>query len=138
MSIGNRVKEVRKHLSKKLGRKITQEVLGEELGIGRDAVSNIETGRVDASPAFINNLCNTYKIDRVWLETGDPNRNIDLAVEDIDSGYIDDLLEDIDNPFYDTIRAILKVYAGAKPADQDALKRFARSFLDETKKENQG
>jgi len=69
MTFGSRIKELRKRLSTK-EKRYTQEVLGNELGVGRDAISNIEIGRVEPSQAFINLVCATYGVDRVWLETG--------------------------------------------------------------------
>lgn len=69
MTFGQRIKDLRKRLSTK-EKKYTQEVLGNELGVGRDAISNIEIGRVEPSQAFINLVCKTYNVDRIWLETG--------------------------------------------------------------------
>lgn len=107
--------------------------------------------RIDLTPAYISKLknepnripsertiadiCKEFNVNPKWLREGKLPKYLPDADEE--TAYINDLLEDTDNPFYNTIRAILRVYAGAKPADQEALKRFAKSFLDETKKENQ-
>lgn len=71
VTFGERIKELRKLIGKNQNRKYTQDLMGKDLGIGRDAVSNIEIGRVEPSEAFIKLVCATYGVNRVWLETGE-------------------------------------------------------------------
>lgn len=60
-----RIKQVRKHFN------LTQSEFGEQLSVGRDAISSYELGRVTPTALFINHLCDTYNVNRSWLETGE-------------------------------------------------------------------
>lgn len=67
MSIGDRIKSFRQGLKPKM----TQTVFGERLGLSRDAVNNLENGRVEPSEATLRHICQTYGINYVWLKTGE-------------------------------------------------------------------
>lgn len=61
----NRIKEIRK------SQRFTQKQLGELLGVSRDAIANIENGRVEPSPLFIKGFCSEFNINKEWLLTGE-------------------------------------------------------------------
>lgn len=60
----NRIIAIRKQF------KLTQAEFGAKLGTSRDAISNIEQGRVDPSPMICKLLCREFNVNPVWLETG--------------------------------------------------------------------
>lgn len=60
----NRIKQVREVLN------LSQREFGENLGVSRDVISNIEYNRVQPKDLFINHMCDFYKINPEWLETG--------------------------------------------------------------------
>ena len=49
---------------------LSQEALGKALGIGRSAVSRIESGTNALTEANIRLLCQQYNVNREWLENG--------------------------------------------------------------------
>lgn len=63
--MNERIKELRE----KLG--LSQDALGKALGIGRSAVSRIESGTNALTEANIRLLCQQYNVNREWLESGE-------------------------------------------------------------------
>ena len=57
-----------KEFREKMG--LSQEALGKALGIGRSAVSRIESGTNALTEANIRLLCQQYNVNREWLENG--------------------------------------------------------------------
>lgn len=73
-----RIKKIRKNL------KLTQEEFGKRLGVTRNAIANIESGRVTPSNLFLNLLSKEFNISKEWIETGcDNSENDSLSSQDI-------------------------------------------------------
>ena len=70
MTIGERFREVRK-LADEPKKKCSQADFGEMFKIGRDAVANIENGRVEPSELLIENICNKFNVSYKWLRNGE-------------------------------------------------------------------
>ena len=62
--MNKRFVEIRKHL------KLTQDEFGRRLGTSRDAIANIEYGRVEPSQMIIKLVCKEFGVDEIWLRTG--------------------------------------------------------------------
>ena len=77
VEFGERLQTFRKSLTPK----VTQAALGDALGIGRNALANIENGRLEDVPqAAIRLLYHLYpELNPVWLETGDGPMTIDVT-----------------------------------------------------------
>lgn len=60
-----RIKSVRETLG------LSQREFGERLGVSRDVISNIEYGRVQPKRLLLQHLCQMYKVNGHWLETGE-------------------------------------------------------------------
>ena len=63
--MSNRVKMVREALN------LSQREFGEKLGVSRDVISNIEYGRVQPKELLLQHICQLYRVNPHWLETGD-------------------------------------------------------------------
>lgn len=61
----SRVKIVRETLH------LSQREFGEKLGVSRDVISNIEYERVQPKKLFLQHMCQTFKVNEHWLETGE-------------------------------------------------------------------
>lgn len=61
----NRIRALREAL------RLSQRQFGEKLGVSRDVIGNLEYGRVEPKPLFLQHLCQLYKVNPVWLETGE-------------------------------------------------------------------
>lgn len=61
----NRIKALRKELG------LSQEEFGNRLGLTRGAITNLEYGKTEAKPLFIDLVCKTYGVRRDWILNGD-------------------------------------------------------------------
>ena len=66
MTIGERFRIVRK-LADSPEKKCSQADFGKMFKIGRDAVANIENGRVEPSEVLMENICNKFGVSYDWL-----------------------------------------------------------------------
>lgn len=65
MTHGERVRKVRKSLG------LTLEKFGKKLGVGKTAISNIESGNRNLTEQMIKSICREFNVDYIWLTTGD-------------------------------------------------------------------
>ena len=63
--IARRIREVRNALGK------TQAAFGENLGVSRDVIANIENGRVEPTDLFLRSIIRDYRVSETWLRTGE-------------------------------------------------------------------
>lgn len=63
--MNERIKALREKLE------LSQDALGKALGIGRSAISRIESGTNALTEANIRLLCQQYNVNRKWLESGE-------------------------------------------------------------------
>jgi transcriptional regulator with XRE-family HTH domain len=64
-NIGERVKVLRTSLD------MTQQAFADKLGIKRGTIANYELGRNEPIDAVITLICREFKVNRIWLETGE-------------------------------------------------------------------
>ncbi len=50
---------------------LSQREFGEKLGVSRDVISNIEYGRVQPKRLLLQHMCQQYKVNERWLESGE-------------------------------------------------------------------
>lgn len=129
MTIGERFKEIRK-MADEPKKKCSQAEFGEMFKIGRDAVANIENGRVEPSELLMRSVCARFDVSYDWLRNGTEPMRIPKPEAD---EFIDELLAGSDNPFIDLIKATLKVYAALPDDDKKKLAEFAKSLKNEIK-----
>ncbi|HGS9095682.1 TPA: helix-turn-helix domain-containing protein [Clostridioides difficile] len=60
---------------------LTQEQLGEILGVTRNVIANIENGRMEASKLYVNHFCSKFNINKDWLLYGVGNKDRDYLSE---------------------------------------------------------
>lgn len=63
--MSNRIKAVREALN------MSQREFGENLGVSRDVISNLEYNRVEPKELFLRHICQQYKVNALWLQTGE-------------------------------------------------------------------
>ena len=91
----NRIKAVREALD------LSQREFGEKLGVSRDVISNIEYGRVQPKKLLLQHMCQQYKVNERWLETGEG----EMFIEDVE-------LED-------KLQEALSIFRSLRPEFQD-------------------
>lgn len=63
--MNDRVKIIRKSL------KLSQESFGKKLGVTGAGISKIESGDRNLTPQMVLLICQLYKVNKSWLETGE-------------------------------------------------------------------
>lgn len=71
MTQGERVKQIRKSIG------LTMEKFGERLGVTKTAISLIESGKNNVTDANIRSICREFKVDYIWLTTGEGEMFLD-------------------------------------------------------------
>lgn len=130
MTIGERFREVRK-LADEPKKKCSQADFGEMFKIGRDAVANIENGRVEPSELLIENVCNKFNVSYKWLRNGE--EPMMMPAPDDDTAYINELLTAVDDPVVDIIKAFMSVYMTLNEEDKNKARAFAASLKNKVK-----
>lgn len=93
--------------------KMSQESIGEILGVTRSGVSNIENGFRKVTPKHVKMLCmmpiNGKYVNEKWLQSGEGDMFLELPLEDEVASAVSEVLEDIhcENAFYTLIKEIL-------------------------------
>lgn len=112
-SVGLRVKEFR------TSQNLTQDELGSKLGVSRDAINNIERGRLKKLPeATIKLICLKFSVDYDWLMTGEGEmfHNSSDKVQDV----INNLLEGEN----EAARTVFTAFAKFSDEDWKTVQKF--------------
>ena len=120
--MNERIRNLRKYLG------LTMEKFGEQLGVGKTAISNIENGNRNVTEQMCKSICREY-VNEVWLRTG--TGEMFVVHKDETAAIISDLLESINNKSYDFILDVLKVYQTLPSANQDVIKNFCQQLIKE-------
>lgn len=126
-TINERFREVREIL------KITQTEFATKANRTRSEISNIEYNKTSPKEEVIKAVCSAHGINRKYLEFGD--LPMLMPEPDDETEYINDLLSELDNPFVDIIKSIMKVYVELSPADKEKAAAFARSLKEKIKED---
>lgn len=121
MSIGERIKEIRKDKS------YTQVEFGEVLGATRDIISNIELERVVPSDTMIQLICLKLGVNEEWLRTGKGDKFLDK-----DTDIISELSEKYDLGQW-AIK-ILNLYISLEPTQKKIIDNFFDELVDTQEK----
>lgn len=77
--MNERIKELRKELG------LTLEKFGGRLGVGKNAISRIETRKSNVTDQMFKSICREFNVNPDWLRTGEGEM---FADEDIDFGSV--------------------------------------------------
>lgn len=126
MSVGNRVKTVRKALG------ISQEKFGNQIGISKVAISDIENEKTSLTERNARSICREFNIDYFWLTEGTGEMFIEFPNVAIDMIINDYKLDETD-------RILIETYLNASADERKYLKSFLQTFaknLENKKREN--
>ena len=115
MTQGERVKEIRRSL------KLTLEKFGERLGVGKTAISKIEKGENNLSSQMMKAICNEYRVNYEYLESGTGE-----MFSDVPQTVVDELCEQYDLDDFD--RIMLQEYLKMDEASRNVLKTYIRKI----------
>lgn len=117
-----RIKKVRK------SNNLTMEQFGKKIGITKSSVSLLESGKNSPSEQTLKLICQEFNINKEWLSTG--VGEMYNMVEDETAVIVSDLLEK-QNPMYDIIKGIMKIYQKLDQKSQKVIDDFAEELSKE-------
>lgn len=91
--MGERVKELRKALG------LSGEKFGEKIGLKRNSLSQIETGKNNLSEQNILAICREFNVNEKWLRTGSGEMFKDMTLDEEIISFIGDIQWDASNTF---------------------------------------
>ena len=91
--MGERVKELRKALG------LSGEKFGEKIGLKRNSLSQIETGKNNLSEQNILAICRAFNVNEEWLRTGSGEMFKDMTLDEEIISFIGDIQWDASNTF---------------------------------------
>lgn len=117
--IGDNIRELREL------KKMSRREFGEALYVSQDVINNIERNRVVPTELMIKCICDTFNVNREWLETGvgemfEPTTDLDETAK---------LIESIsESP---AMRSLLATYAKLSDENKAVFERFAAEYVDQ-------
>ena len=126
--MNERIRNLRKYLG------LTMEKFGEQLGVGKTAISNIENGNRNVTEQICKSICREFNVNEDWLRNG--NGEMFFIPKDETAMIVSDLLESTDNTFYNLILDIVKTYQNLKPTDQDIIKTICQQLIENIKNQD--
>ncbi|MBS6700441.1 MAG: helix-turn-helix transcriptional regulator [Clostridiales bacterium] len=121
--ISDRVRQIREAQNAE-GKKMTQEAFGEQLGVSRSVIANLEYGRVEPTEAIIKLICATFNVNYSWLKGG--IGEMFISTDDSVANRIDDLLAGEN----ETAKALFRAFASLDDSDWLTVQKV----IDELKK----
>lgn len=91
--MGERVKELRKALG------LSGEKFGEKIGLKRNSLSQIETGKNNLSEQNILAICREFNVNEDWLRTGMGEMFKDMSLDEEIISFIGEIQWDTSNTF---------------------------------------
>ncbi len=119
--VGERVKAIRK------AKKLTLEEFGKKVGLGRSAMSNIETAARNVTDQMSLSICREFGVNEEWLRTGEGEMFLKRTREDDIAALFDDIATD--NQSFRS--RLISVLAKLPPEHWVLLEQMAEKLLAE-------
>lgn len=116
----HRIREVRKR------NELTQPAFGERIGLGKDAVANIEYGRVTPSEVIVRAICHEFNVDYGWLKDG--IGEMYASEEDEVLAALDDLMNGDEHK---KTKALIKALARMSDEQLDVIDAYVDALVKE-------
>ena len=127
MTIGERIRYLRKNCLKIK----SSEDFGKRIGISGSNVSNIETGRVNATDRVISDICTEFSVNEDWLRNGGSDENIfiKLSPDEELAMYTQMLLDSTDDAVANAIKSFILIYYKLDKDSQQVLQKTLSAFI---------
>lgn len=120
MTQGERVREIRKSLN------LTLEKFGERLGVGKTAISNIETGNRSLTDQMFRSICREYHVSEEWLKNGTGEMFITLTRREKIASFLGELMKE-DNDSYKV--RFIETLADFDSKEWETLERLTTNLM---------
>ena len=124
-TINERFREVREFLN------LSQDEFATKANRTRSEIKNIEYNKTSPKEEVIKAVCAAHNINRKFLELGEEPKI--LPDEDDDTAYINELLNAVDDPVVDIIKAFMGVYMTLNEEDRKKARAFAENLKNKVK-----
>lgn len=121
--MNERVKILRKSLN------LTLEKFGARLGVGKNAISRIETGKSNLTDQMFLSICREYNVNPTWLEKGTGPMFLERSEDD---EYAEAARKLSSDPL---IVSCLVEYAKLRPEEQAIIHKYITNLLSRYKEE---
>lgn len=121
--MNERVKILRKSLN------LTLEKFGARLGVGKNAISRIETGKSNLTDQMFLSICREYNVNPTWLEKGTGPMFLERSEDD---EYAEAARKLSSDPL---IVSCLIEYAKLRPEEQAIIHKYITNLLSRYKEE---
>ena len=126
--MNERIKELRNVL------KLTQQGFADKVGTSRSNIACYETGKNTPSDAVISLICKEFCVNEDWLRNGTGEMFKERLPEDEVASYVEELLEDDGNPFFEIIIGMMKAYHQMDETSRQAALEFFRHLKENLEK----
>lgn len=116
MTQSERVKEIRKTLD------LTMEKFGEKLGVGKTAISNIESGNRNLTEQMSKAICREYNVNYDYLMHGEGEMFDDLPQTIVDELCTQYELNDFD-------KALVEMYVSLPAESRERIKEYMKQLV---------
>lgn len=120
-------------LRKKL--KLSQEEFGSKLGVGKSAISYIESGRSKLTEQMIKLICNEFNVNEEWLRTGSGEMFEILTDQQKVMKYTAMLLKDTDSVVAEAIKTFIVTYEQLDDTSKKVLEQIAIKYMNNLKRD---
>ena len=120
MTIAERIKLLRKEILK-----LSQEAFGEELGVKRDVINNIEGNRLkrpEQKEPLYKLICQKFKVSYDWLMTGEGDMFENLPETVLEELAMQYELDEVD-------KSIIRSYLDLTASERETVKKYIRGVL---------
>lgn len=126
-----RINELRKTLS------LSQEQFGKRLGVGKSAISYLESGRSKLTEQMLLLICKEFNVNEDWLRNGTGEMFRQYTQQEEVALYVSELLEDNGtHPVYGFIKDILRTYTELDSKSQQVVDEVIKKLVNNIKKEH--
>lgn len=116
---GSRIIELRTELN------ISQEELGERIGLSRSGVSNIEKGKRALNDRHIKLICSEFNVSEKWLRTGEGDMLVHQTRDEKIARFIGQVLKEEGDTFK---KRLINLLCALDEDDWEALEKIARKM----------
>lgn len=101
----------------------TQSEFGAALGVSRDVIASLESGRVPIKDNFVKLVCNTFRVSELWLRTGAGS-----MLDESKPSILARLAEE--KQLTPREQAIVSAFIDLSPQDRAAIMRYMDSLVE--------
>lgn len=98
---------------------------GEALYVSQDVINNLERNRVSPTELMIKCICDTFHVNREWLETGEGDMFAPVSEQDETARMIETIS---DRP---AMRSLLATWAQLSDENKAVFERFAADYVED-------